>query len=34
MTAFPVSTRVNSPANDDPACLEPAWVSLGPAARG
>jgi putative SOS response-associated peptidase YedK len=24
MAAYPVSTRVNSPANDDPACLEPA----------
>ncbi len=24
MTAFPVGTRVNSPAHDDPACLEPA----------
>lgn len=24
MTAFPVSARVNNPANDDPACLEPA----------
>jgi len=24
MSAFPVSPRVNSPANDDPACLEPA----------
>lgn len=23
MEAFPVSTRVNSPANDDPACVEP-----------
>ena len=24
MTAYPVSPRVNSPANDDPACLDPA----------
>lgn len=24
MTAYAISTRVNSPANDDPACLEPA----------
>jgi len=24
MTAYPVSRRVNSPANDDPACLDPA----------
>ncbi len=24
MTAYPVSTRVNNPAFDDPACLAPA----------
>jgi putative SOS response-associated peptidase YedK len=24
MTAYPISTRVNNPAFDDPACLEPA----------
>ncbi|MFN8092021.1 MAG: SOS response-associated peptidase family protein, partial [Vicinamibacteria bacterium] len=24
MTAWPVSTAVNSPANDDPSCLAPA----------
>ena len=24
MTAYPVSRRVNSPANDDPGCIEPA----------
>ncbi len=23
MTAYPVSTRVNNPANDDPECVEP-----------
>jgi len=23
MTAFPVSTRVNNPANDTPECIEP-----------
>ena len=23
LTAYPVSTLVNSPANDDPACIEP-----------
>jgi putative SOS response-associated peptidase YedK len=23
MTALPVGTRVNSPANDDPSCLDP-----------
>ncbi len=26
MEAFPVSRRVNRPANDDPACLEPATL--------
>ncbi|MGH7336129.1 MAG: SOS response-associated peptidase family protein, partial [Myxococcota bacterium] len=24
MIAYPVSRRVNSPANDDPRCIEPA----------
>jgi putative SOS response-associated peptidase YedK len=30
LTAYPVSPRVNSPANDDPGCLEP--LSPGPGA--
>ena len=30
MAAYPVSTRVNNPAFDDPACLEPAEVISGP----
>jgi putative SOS response-associated peptidase YedK len=30
MSAYPVSTRVNNPAFDDPACLEPAEVISGP----